>query len=133
MRIATRHSCLVCVADSRNCRSCRDQAAQQPLDFLPLLPLGFGEVGQRRVAHAGSAEKDAEIAEVMGLTTRAVKSLLSRARENLRAALSGYVSLDGEPLPEAPGMGLQGRRQGRDGRAPRRQADPDRPWSAGNC
>ena len=31
----------------------------------------------------------AEIAEVMGLTTKAVKSLLSRARENLRHALEG--------------------------------------------
>ncbi len=37
----------------------------------------------------------AEIAEVMGLTTKAVKSLLSRARENLRAALAGYVYMDG--------------------------------------
>jgi RNA polymerase sigma-70 factor (ECF subfamily) len=37
----------------------------------------------------------AEIAEVMGLTTKAVKSLLSRARTNLRAALSGYVYMDG--------------------------------------
>jgi RNA polymerase sigma-70 factor (ECF subfamily) len=46
----------------------------------------------------------AEIAEVMGLTTKAVKSLLSRARENLRAALSAYVYMDGEPLPEAPGV-----------------------------
>ncbi len=42
----------------------------------------------------------AEIAEVMGLTTKAVKSLLSRARMNLRAALSGYVYMDGEPIPE---------------------------------
>jgi RNA polymerase sigma-70 factor (ECF subfamily) len=43
----------------------------------------------------------AEIAEVMGLTTKAVKSLLSRARMNLRAALSGYVCMDGEvPGPE---------------------------------
>src|SRR4051812_29870016 len=41
----------------------------------------------------------AEIAEVMGLTTKAVKSLLSRARENLRAALSGYIYMDGEPAP----------------------------------
>jgi RNA polymerase sigma-70 factor (ECF subfamily) len=48
----------------------------------------------------------AEIAEVMGLTTKAVKSLLSRARTNLRAALSGYVYMDGEPLPEATGEGL---------------------------
>ena len=43
----------------------------------------------------------AEIAEVMGLTTKAVKSLLSRARTNLRAALAGYVYMDGQPAPEA--------------------------------
>src|SRR5262249_28626223 len=43
----------------------------------------------------------AEIALVMGLTTKAVKSLLSRARANLRAALSGYVYMDGEAVPEA--------------------------------
>src|SRR5262249_54626992 len=42
----------------------------------------------------------AEIAEVMGLTTKAVKSLLSRARTNLRAALSGYIYMDGQPVPE---------------------------------
>jgi RNA polymerase sigma-70 factor (ECF subfamily) len=42
----------------------------------------------------------AEIAEVMELTTKAVKSLLSRARMNLRAALSGYIYMDGEPVPE---------------------------------
>ena len=41
----------------------------------------------------------AEIAEVMGLTTKAVKSLLSRARMNLRAALTGYVYMDGAPVP----------------------------------
>jgi RNA polymerase sigma-70 factor (ECF subfamily) len=42
----------------------------------------------------------AEIAEVMGLTTKAVKSLLSRARMNLRLALQGYVFMEGEPVPE---------------------------------
>jgi RNA polymerase sigma-70 factor (ECF subfamily) len=36
----------------------------------------------------------AEIADVMGLTTKAVKSLLSRARENLRVALQGYINMD---------------------------------------
>jgi RNA polymerase sigma-70 factor (ECF subfamily) len=46
----------------------------------------------------------AEIAEVMGLTTKAVKSLLSRARENLRSVLSAYVYMDGEPLPKVPGV-----------------------------
>jgi RNA polymerase sigma-70 factor (ECF subfamily) len=43
----------------------------------------------------------AEIAEVMGLTTKAIKSLLSRARMNLRTALAGYVYMDGQPVPEA--------------------------------
>jgi RNA polymerase sigma-70 factor (ECF subfamily) len=36
----------------------------------------------------------AEIAEVMGLTTKAVKSLLSRARCGLRDALTAYLSVD---------------------------------------
>jgi RNA polymerase sigma-70 factor, ECF subfamily len=43
-----------------------------------------------------------EIAEVMGLTTKAVKSLLSRARTNLRTALKDYIYMDGEP----PGMAV---------------------------
>jgi RNA polymerase sigma-70 factor, ECF subfamily len=37
----------------------------------------------------------AEIAQVMGLTTKGVKSLLSRARENLRLALKDYIFMDG--------------------------------------
>jgi len=41
----------------------------------------------------------AEIAEIMGLTTKAVKSLLSRARARLRDALAGYIYMDGEPVP----------------------------------
>lgn len=36
----------------------------------------------------------ADIAEVMGLTTKAVKSLLSRARDNLRVALQEYIQMD---------------------------------------
>jgi RNA polymerase sigma-70 factor (ECF subfamily) len=36
----------------------------------------------------------AEIAEVMGLTTKAVKSLLSRARDNLRLALKEYIYME---------------------------------------
>ncbi len=44
----------------------------------------------------------AEIAEVMGLTTKAVKSLLSRARTNLRNALAAYVYMDGESIPSGP-------------------------------
>jgi RNA polymerase sigma-70 factor (ECF subfamily) len=46
----------------------------------------------------------AEIAEVMGLTTTAVKSLLARAREHLRTALSSYVDTHSEPSPRAPGV-----------------------------
>jgi RNA polymerase sigma-70 factor (ECF subfamily) len=40
-----------------------------------------------------------EIAEVMNLTTKAVKSLLSRARSNLREALQDYIYMDGAPPP----------------------------------
>ena len=44
----------------------------------------------------------ADIAEVMGLTTKAVKSLLSRARENLRVALQAYIQMeDGGAREEA--------------------------------
>jgi RNA polymerase sigma-70 factor (ECF subfamily) len=43
----------------------------------------------------------ADIAEVMGLTPKAVKSLLSRARTRLREALTGYIYMDGEPVPPA--------------------------------
>ena len=39
----------------------------------------------------------AEIAEVMDLTTKAVKSLLSRARDNLRQALKAYIYMDSQP------------------------------------
>jgi RNA polymerase sigma-70 factor, ECF subfamily len=43
-----------------------------------------------------------EIAEVMSLSTKAVKSLLSRARTNLRAILKDYIYMDGEPVPKLP-------------------------------
>jgi RNA polymerase sigma-70 factor (ECF subfamily) len=43
----------------------------------------------------------AEIAEVMSLTTKAVKSLLNRARTNLRSALSDYIYMDGQS-PRTP-------------------------------
>lgn len=42
----------------------------------------------------------AEIAEVMGLSTKAVKSLLSRARSRLRESLQPYVYMDGETPPD---------------------------------
>lgn len=42
----------------------------------------------------------ADIAAVMGLSSKAVKSLLSRARDNLREALKDYVYMTGETPPE---------------------------------
>ena len=42
----------------------------------------------------------ADIAEVMALSTKAVKSLLSRARAKLRDALQGYIYMDAEPPPQ---------------------------------
>jgi RNA polymerase sigma-70 factor (ECF subfamily) len=44
----------------------------------------------------------ADIADVMGLTTKAVKSLLSRARAKLREALQGYIYMDADPPPPDP-------------------------------
>ena len=43
----------------------------------------------------------AEIADVMGLTTKGVKSLLSRARAKLREALQPYIYMDGVEPPAA--------------------------------
>src|SRR5262245_10243967 len=45
----------------------------------------------------------ADIAEVMGLTVKAVKSLLSRARMKLREALQGYIYMDAPPPPDVGG------------------------------
>src|SRR5262249_31050357 len=44
----------------------------------------------------------ADIARVMDLSTKAVKSLLTRARSNLRAALQDYLFMDGETVPAPP-------------------------------
>ncbi len=44
----------------------------------------------------------AEIADVMGLSAKAVKSLLSRARTKLREALQPYIAMDGEMPPDEP-------------------------------
>jgi RNA polymerase sigma-70 factor (ECF subfamily) len=44
----------------------------------------------------------AEIGEVMNLSTKAVKSLLNRARANLRVSLADYIYMDGQPVPELP-------------------------------
>ena len=44
----------------------------------------------------------AEIAEVMGLTTKAVKSLLNRARVNLRLVLQPYIYMEGDSVSQPP-------------------------------
>ena len=60
----------------------------------------------------------AEIAEVMGLSTKAVKSLLSRARMNLREALQGYIYMDGEPAAAEDDEDSRGGRGMSDGPPP---------------
>jgi RNA polymerase sigma-70 factor, ECF subfamily len=44
----------------------------------------------------------ADIADVMGLSTKAVKSLLSRARSRLREVLQDYIFMQSGPVPTAP-------------------------------
>ena len=88
----------------------RDRAAQpvqqlQQQELAGLVQQAIAGLNERqRVAVVLNKFEDlnyAEIAEVMGLTTKAVKSLLSRARDNLRAALAAYVGMDGEPEENA--------------------------------
>lgn len=44
----------------------------------------------------------ADIADVMGLSTKAVKSLLSRARSRLREVLQDYIFMQSGPVPTRP-------------------------------
>src|SRR5262245_55775766 len=90
----------------------RDRANQpvqhmQEKELAAIVQEAINQLNERqRVAVVLNKFEDmgyAEIAEVMGLSTKAVKSLLSRARMNLRAALMPYVCMDGEPVPEATG------------------------------
>ncbi|MBM3982838.1 MAG: sigma-70 family RNA polymerase sigma factor [Planctomycetes bacterium] len=50
----------------------------------------------------------ADIADVMGLSTKAVKSLLSRARCKLRETLQGYIYMDGDAPPPDAGAASDG-------------------------
>jgi RNA polymerase sigma-70 factor (ECF subfamily) len=88
----------------------RDRAAQpsqqmQQLELAGVVQQALAGLNERqRLAVVLNKFEDMsyeEIAEVMGLTTKAVKSLLSRARENLRQALIPYVYMDGQPPPPA--------------------------------
>jgi RNA polymerase sigma-70 factor (ECF subfamily) len=88
----------------------RDRAAQpsqqmQQLELAGVVQQALAGLNERqRLAVVLNKFEDMsyeEIAEVMGLTTKAVKSLLSRARENLRQTLTPYVYMDGQPPPPA--------------------------------
>ena len=74
----------------------------QQQELAAVVQRALGELNERqRMAVVLNKFEDmnyAEIAEVMDLTTKAVKSLLNRARNNLRVALQAYVCMDGEPV-----------------------------------
>ena len=76
----------------------------QQMELAAIIRRALDELNERqRLAVVLNKFEDmnyAEIAEVMNLTTKAVKSLLSRARMNLRSALAGYVYMDSEAIPE---------------------------------
>jgi RNA polymerase sigma-70 factor (ECF subfamily) len=70
-------------------------------ELLHLIRLALEGLNERqRVAVVLNKFEDMnynEIADVMGLSMKAVKSLLSRARDKLREALKEYIYMDGEP------------------------------------
>jgi RNA polymerase sigma-70 factor (ECF subfamily) len=86
----------------------RDRAAQ-PVQYLQQRELA--EVVQNALAGLNERQRIAvvlnkfedmsyeEIAQVMGLSAKAIKSLLSRARNNLRDALAPYIYMDGTAPP----------------------------------
>ena len=82
----------------------RTSPQEGPLAFIELAGIvarALDDLNERqRIAVVLNKFEDmnyAEIAEIMGLTTKAVKSLLCRARTNLRAALKDYIYMDGAP------------------------------------
>ena len=86
----------------------RDRAAQpaqhvQQRELAGIVQLALAGLNERqRMAVVLNKFEDMsyeEIAEVMRLTPKAVKSLLSRARSNLRDALAPYIYMDGEAPP----------------------------------
>jgi RNA polymerase sigma-70 factor (ECF subfamily) len=79
---------------------------QELADVIQRALTGLNE--RQRVAVVLNKFEDmnyAEIAEVMDLTTKAVKSLLSRARDNLRQALKDYIYMDGQAVSRSPDEG----------------------------
>jgi RNA polymerase sigma-70 factor (ECF subfamily) len=92
------------VADSSGNQPVRRIQRTELANIIRQAVAGLNERQRMAVVLNKFEEMDyAEIAEVMGLTTKAVKSLLCRARTNLRIALQNYIYMDGERVPEAPG------------------------------
>ena len=81
----------------------------QQQELAGVIRLALDDLNERqRVAIVLNKFEDmnyADIADVMGLTTKAVKSLLSRARAKLREALQGYIYMDSEPPASPEGEG----------------------------
>lgn len=82
----------------------RDEAPAHNLqqqELAEVIRRALDELNERqRVAIVLNKFEDmnyAEIADVMELTTKGVKSLLSRARAKLRESLQGYIYMDTEP------------------------------------
>jgi len=76
----------------------------QNLELVAIIQQALGKLNERQrmavVLNKFEEMNYSEIAEVMGLTTQAVKSLLSRARTNLRQVLGPYIYMDGDPMPD---------------------------------
>ena len=97
---------------AENAAAARDEppthglAQQELADVIRRALDGLNE--RQRVAIVLNKFEDmnyAEIAEVMDLSTKAVKSLLSRARSRLRDVLQGYIYMDSAPVPPPPADG----------------------------
>src|SRR5204862_2450227 len=93
-------------APARDAPPAHNLQQQELADVIRRALDGLGE--RQRVAIVLNKFEDmnyADIAEVMGLSAKAVKSLLSRARMKLREALQGYIYMDAEPPPPDAGGG----------------------------
>jgi len=91
-------------APARDVPPAQNLQQQELADVIRRALDGLGE--RQRVAIVLNKFEDmnyADIADVMGLTPKAVKSLLSRARGKLREALQGYIYMDGDAPPPAEG------------------------------
>src|SRR5262245_47273808 len=87
-----------------NYRDAAPSTSLQQAELTARIRLALGKLNDRQqMAVILNKFEDmgyAEIAEVMGLTSKAVKSLLSRARARLREELKDYIYMDGEGVPD---------------------------------